>query len=68
MHKAVFCPPLTNVRKEKRLQWAQKYKKTNFQTVLFTDECHATLDAVLDGWQMATMYQQGCDVSKEVAK
>ncbi|CAI9583104.1 unnamed protein product, partial [Staurois parvus] len=33
----------------KRLHWAEKYMKTNFQTVLFTDECHATLDGP-DGW------------------
>ena len=49
VHKAVFRPPLTNAHKEKCLQWAQKYMKTNFQTVLFTDECHATLDGP-DGW------------------
>lgn len=35
--------------KQKQLQWAQKYMRTNFETVLFTDECRATLDG-LDGW------------------
>ncbi len=26
------------------------------------------MDGVVDGWWMATMSQQGCDVSKEVAE
>lgn len=48
MHKPSIRPPLNN-HKKKRFQWAQKYMKTNFQTVLFTDECCATLDGP-DGW------------------
>ncbi|CAI9587944.1 unnamed protein product [Staurois parvus] len=41
---------------------AEKYMKTNFQTVLFIDECHATLDGpdgVVHGWWMVTLFQQG---------
>lgn len=49
MHESTFRPPLTNALKQKWLQWAQTYMKTNFQTVLFTDECRATLDGQ-DGW------------------
>ncbi|OAF69405.1 hypothetical protein A3Q56_02837 [Intoshia linei] len=36
-------------KKVKRLNWAKFNLKTNFQMVLFTDECCATLDGP-DGW------------------
>ncbi len=49
MHKPTIRPPLTNAHKQKRLQWAHTYMKTNFQTGLFTDECRATLDGP-DRW------------------
>lgn len=34
MQKPSIQPPLNNAHKQKRLQWAQKYMKTNFQTVV----------------------------------
>ena len=43
------CPPLSNINCQKRLAWATKYLKTNFQNVLWTDEARATLDGP-DGW------------------
>lgn len=56
VYKAAIRPPLTNTYKKKQLQWAQEYMKINFQTALFTGE-----------W-MVPMFQQGCDVSKEVVE
>ena len=37
-------PPLANRHKILRIEWAKCYMKTDFQTVLFKDECRATLD------------------------
>jgi len=47
--KAESRPPLTKLHKEKRLKWAKDYMKSNFASVIFTNECRATLDGP-DGW------------------
>ncbi|CAJ0927840.1 unnamed protein product [Ranitomeya imitator] len=49
VHKPNIQPPLNSVHKQKWLKWAQTYMNTNFQIVLFTDECQATLYGP-DGW------------------
>ena len=43
------CPPLSEANRQKRLAWAPKYLKIDFQSVLWTDESRATLDGP-DGW------------------
>ena len=47
--KPLVRPPLKQGHREKRLDWAKKYLKQNFEFVLFTDEYQATLDGP-DGW------------------
>ena len=42
--KPVSRPPLTKQDKTKRVKWATDYIKCDFFTVIFTDECRATLD------------------------
>ena len=42
--KAIKAPPLTKNHKESRKIWAEQYMKCDFSTVIFTDECRATLD------------------------
>ena len=44
MKSAIKKPPLTMNHKEKRVEFAIKYMKQDFDNVMFTDECRATLD------------------------
>ena len=49
MAKPKARPPISHRNKLKRVSWAKKYMKVDFSKVIFTDECHATLDGP-DGW------------------
>ena len=40
-NKPISRPPCNQTHKQKRLDWAQRYLKTNFIHVLFTDEARA---------------------------
>jgi hypothetical protein len=51
-------PPLKEIHKKKRMEWATINMKVNFQSVLFTDECRATLDGP-DGWRRGWYYKEG---------
>ena len=44
MEAAIKKPPLTVNHKERRIEFAVKYMKQDFDKVMFTDECRATLD------------------------
>ena len=44
MKSAIKKPPLTMNHKERRVEFAVKYMKQDFDEVMFTDECRATLD------------------------
>ena len=50
--------PLKDIHKKKRMVWARNHMKVNFQTVLFTNECQATLD-VPDGWRRGWYHDEG---------
>lgn len=49
--------PLTALHRKKRLDWVAANLKTNFENVLFTDECRATLDGP-DGWASGWVLHQ----------
>ena len=51
-------PQLKDIHKKKRMEWAKDNMKVDFQTVLFTDECRATLDGP-DGWTGGWYYNEG---------
>ena len=42
--KVTSKPPISKKNKLARLDWAKNYMKCNFDDVLFTDECRASLD------------------------
>ena len=42
--KSMRRPPLKQQLKDRRIEWAGKYTKTDFSSVIFTDECRVTLD------------------------
>ena len=44
-----LCPVLTKKHKAKRVKWAKKYLKYDFNEVIWTDECRVTLNGP-DGW------------------
>ena len=49
MKSAIKKPPLTMNHKENRVEFAVKYMKQDFDEVMFTNECRATLDGT-DGF------------------
>ena len=44
VRKAQSRPPLNSRHRQKRQEWAERYLKTDFSKVLWTDEMRATLD------------------------
>ena len=48
--KKISTPVLTKKHKQKQVEWARKYSKQDFNKVIWTDKCRATLNGP-DGWQ-----------------
>ena len=42
---SAYCQLIRHVNKEKRLEWAQKYKDDSFADVIYTDECTVQLES-----------------------
>ena len=42
---SAYCQLIRQVNKEKRLEWAQKYKDDSFADVIYTDECTVQLES-----------------------
>ena len=42
---SAYCQLIRQVNKEKRLEWAQKYKDDSFADVIYTDECKVQLES-----------------------
>lgn len=59
MHKPCTQPPLNNAHKQKWLEWAQKYMKTDFQTVLcYPGWSRSSSEWLMDGHHVPTRLQR----------
>lgn len=52
------CPPLSELNRRKRLEWAENHMRIDFQLVLWTDEARAELDGP-DGWKRGWLINGG---------
>ena len=66
------CPPLSDINCQKRLFWATKYLKTDFQTVIWTAKHELRLMALMVGGEVGSKRTQilvcGTNVNKEVVE